>query len=203
MHPVGPEEPAVYWKRRAIVGGVVLAFLLVAWLVIKPSGGDSQAEADNTAADTSAQADADVAAPAPTPNPVQQPAACADSDIEVTVSTDAEVYPVQSLMKLTMAITNSGTEPCLRDVGSASNEIVVTSGGIPVHSSDDCSTTDEADEKVLQPGQQAKVTVEWNGQITNAQTGCVSSGNPAQAGVYEVTGINGTVESLEHTFTLQ
>lgn len=200
MHPVGPEEPAVYWKRRAIVGGGVLAVLLVFWLVLRPSGGEPEAE---NASETSEQADSNVAAPAPTPNAVDQPVACADSDIDVTVSTDSEVYPVQSPVKLTMAITNSGTDACLRDVGSASNEIVVTSGGVPVHSSDDCSTTDEADEKTLQPGQQAKVTVEWNGQITNAQTGCVSSGNPAQAGVYEVTGINGNVESLEKTFTLQ
>ncbi|MGV1004023.1 MAG: hypothetical protein ACOYEV_04475 [Candidatus Nanopelagicales bacterium] len=45
VNPVGPEEPSVYWRRRAIAGVVAFVFAWLAWMVFGAATGRSDAAA--------------------------------------------------------------------------------------------------------------------------------------------------------------
>lgn len=203
MKPVGPEEPQVYWKRRALVGGIALVVLALLWFLLWPKGSDP--EPQPTAAPVSPSAStAPSAAPVPSASPSASALAsdaCADTDIQVAVTADQESYPAGVDPKLTMSITNGGTLSCERDVGSAANEITVTSGGVRVWSSDDCSTGAAPDVVTLKPGEAATVTVDW--PRTGSEPGCSNTGTPVAAGAYDAVGRNGKVQSPKVAFTLQ
>lgn len=201
MKPVGPEEPQIYWKRRAIVAGIVVVGLIVLWAVFLRGGSDPEAEpiaAPSTSPSPSASPSA-----SPSPSPTPSSSKCTDANINVLVSTDSSEYPEGSLPKITLSIENTGEVACERDIGSANNEIIVTSGGEDVYSSDTCAKPSEpsdADEKMLEPGQSAKVTVEWDRKITTA--GCPGE-ELAAPGTYDAVGRNGELKSDKAVFVLQ
>ena len=199
MKPVGPEEPQIYWKRRAIVAGIVVVGLILLWAVFIRGGSEPEPEAEPVAAPTASTSPSTSPSPSPTPSDGK----CTDENMNVLVSTDSSNYPEGSLPKITMSIENTGDTACKRDIGSAMNEIVVTSGGQDVYSSDTCAQPQEpsdADEKMLEPGQSAKVTVEWDRKITTA--GCPGE-QLAAPGTYDAVGRNGEVKSDQATFVLQ
>lgn len=202
IKPVGPEDPSVYWKRRALVGGIALLVLIVLWWLLWPKGGG---EPEPVAAPASPAPTAPVT-PAPV-TPSGSPSAsasgseCTETDVAVTVTSDAETYPAGVDPKLTMSITNAGSLSCERDVGSAANEIAVSSGGVQVWSSDDCGGAGAPDIVTLKPGEAATVTVDW--PRTASEPGCASEGSPVPPGSYEVEGRNGKVRSEPLVLTLQ
>jgi hypothetical protein len=196
MRPVGPEDSQIYWKRRVLFGGIVVLALILLWAVFLRGGSDPEAEP------VAAPSESTSPSPSPTPTPTPSNGECADEDIEVLASTDSTTYPEGSLPKITMSIENVGETPCKRDIGSANNEIIVTSGGVDVYSSDTCSPLaepDDADEKTLKPGQSAKVTVEWDRKLTTA--GCPGE-ELAAPGTYDAVGRNGEIKSEKATFVL-
>lgn len=197
MRPVGPEDSQIYWKRRALVAGIVVIALIVLWAVFIRGG--SEPEAEPVAESTASASPSGSATPTPTPSN----GPCSDENIKVLVSTDSNDYPEGSLPLITMSIENAGETACQRDIGSANNEIIVTSGGVDVYSSDTCSEPVEpveGDTKTLKPGQSAKVTVEWDRKITTA--GCPGE-QLAEPGTYDAVGRNGEIRSDQATFTLQ
>ncbi len=201
IKPVGPEEPGVYWKRRALVGGIALAVLIVLFLLLRGCGAEPEQE----------PAAAPVASPSPVPSPTLSASSspsvsasgsgCEDTDVRVAVTSSAESYPAGVDPKLTMSITNTGTLSCERDVGSAANEITISSGGAQIWSSDDCTGAGEPDLVTLKPGESATVTVDW--PRTPSEPGCASEGPPVSAGTYEAEGRNGKVRSEPVSLTLQ
>lgn len=205
MKPVGPEEPQVYWKRRALVGGGALVVLFLLWLLLWPKGGDPDSDVSSAPASPAAPS---VVSPLPSASAstsaspsVTSDSACADTDIEVAVTTAQSEYPAGVDPKITMSITNEGTLSCERDVGSGANEITVSSGGVRVWSSDDCSSSTDPDVVTLKPGESASVTVDW--PRTASEPGCSNTGTPVEPGAYDAVGRNGKVESSEAAFVLQ
>ncbi|WP_199539153.1 hypothetical protein [Desertihabitans brevis] len=82
LHPAGPEEPRVYWMRRAAVLAVVALVVLVLVWAFRPSGDDVLAvpadtpsptapssEASPSVDPTETAGDAETAEPTPTPTP--------------------------------------------------------------------------------------------------------------------------------------
>lgn len=198
---MGPEDPQVYWKRRALVVGAAVAVLLLLFILFRPGGGESGTEAAPAPSPTQLTPSvAPVVPPTPSlsasPSPSLSDGACADTDITVDVTPSEEAYVAGVNPKLTMTITNTGTLTCQRDVGSGANEVLVSSGGVQVWSSDDCNTGSVSDIVALRPGEPASVTVEW--PRTN---GC--EGAPVAAGTYDAVGRNDKVRSTKATFTLQ
>lgn len=203
IKPVGPEEPNVYWKRRALVGGIAVVVLALLWFLLWPKGSDPEPQPAAAPA-SPAPSLTPSAAPEPSSSPSASALAgdaCADTDVEVAVTADQETYPAGVDPKLTMSITNTGTLSCERDVGSAANEITVSSGGVRVWSSDDCSTNAAPDVVTLKPGEAATVTVDW--PRTGSEPGCTNTATPAVAGAYDAVGRNGKVQSPKAAFTLQ
>lgn len=204
MKPVGPEDSGVYWRRRALVGGIALLVLILLWVLLRPKGGDDEPVA--APVDSSPAA---VLSPTPTPSGSGSPSAspsgspdgaCADTDIKVATAPSQPSYAAGVNPEITMTITNAGTLSCERDVGSAANEIIISSGGVQVWSSDDCSPSSEPDVVTLRPGEKATVTREWD--RTTSDPTC-SAAEEVPAGAYDAVGRNGKVRSTKSAFTLQ
>jgi hypothetical protein len=224
LRPRGPQKPSVYWRRRAVALLIVLAIpITVGFLIFR--GGASEAEPQAEAEpqptasgapaepaaeptegvqdDPSAEPDPSAAAAEdqPTAEPTPAAPACSEEGIAVVVSTDAESYGSDAKPQITMTITNAAGDDCLRDIGAGANEIVITSGGYHVWSSDDCDPSDDVDEQVMPAGVEAATTVTWD-RVLSAP-GCGGSGAQAQPGTYQLEGRNGTVVSEPVRFVLR
>lgn len=219
LRPRGPAKSSVYWRRRAVALLVVLGVpLLLVVLVVNglSSEPEQQAQPEPQASGAAGEIPAD-----PEPEPSAEPEAgadaaaeaeaeaaaepvveqCPDDGIAVAVSLDAEAYPSGANPAVTMTITNAAGNDCLRDIGPGANEIVITSGGQHVWSSDDCDPSQDVDEQLLPAGVDAATTVTWE-RVLSAP-GCGGSGAAAQSGTYVVEGRNGSVVSEPVRFVLQ
>ncbi len=201
INPVGPEDPKIYWRRRALVVGAVLLLLLFIWLIFRGGG-----EGDPTATESTAPAPAasETATSSPDESATDGEGTCSDSDIEVAVEPDSSSYPPGNEPQITLTIQNTGTESCTRNIGSDANSIQVSSGGVRVWSSDDCDTAGSADVQTLDSQAVASVTVPWPRTIS--AEGCPvqpSDQAAAQPGSYDVVGKNLDVKSEKVAFTLE
>ena len=177
-----PRPPArVFWIRRFVVLGLPLLLVvgLVVWLT---SRGD---DAPAAAPPTSQAPAAPTAQATPEPDEPGVPQ-CAPEQLALTITPGAEAFPAGTDPAFEVAVTNSGTEPCLVDVGDAQREVVITSGEDRVWSSRDCTPADAPERVLLLAGGQSDVTqLPWPRQ--RSAQGC-AEGLPAPgAGTYSVT----------------
>jgi hypothetical protein len=119
----------------------------------------------------------------------------AEGALEVSVATDATSYAPGAEPELTLQVTNTGTVPCEHDLGPAALELVVTSGGQPVWSSDDCDPDRRTNVRRLEPGEAWSTTLTWS--RTRSADGCGQPRPAAGPGTYEVSGRAGEVRSAE------
>jgi len=204
LHPVGPQAPGTYWVRRALVLVVVLALVLGIRQVFFSGDGAGSASPDPTPSSS--------ASPDPTPSTSTSGSAkpsastssgtgnCKNNQIQVTASTDAASYQVGSTPRLRMRIQNISSSACKRDIGSKSNELIITSGNARVWSSDDCNPGGTSQVVTLKPDQSYSVDVTWLGRLS--QKGCPPNQPIAEAGTYKLVGRNGEVESQPAVFSL-
>jgi hypothetical protein len=209
LHPRGPEAAAVYWRRRALVLGVVVVILGLAANALR--GGDEPAAAASapgvvvlvsptqeatTPAVTALPTES--AAPAPTVD-ADGNVLCTSDMVRVTAAVDRKSTPVGIGVHIKMSVKNTSATDCTRDVGSGANEIVITRSGDTVWSSDHCNPSADTDDAKLPAGGTWSVTVVWNGKVTGR--GCAIKGD-AQPGTYSVKARNGTTTSSRATFTV-
>jgi hypothetical protein len=116
------------------------------------------------------------------------------------VTTNASSYPPGQDPTFTLTVTNVSDAPCLRDVGSAAEELVVTSGNTRIWSSDDCNPPGTPSVQVLKPGRPEAVSVGWG--RTLSQPSCPTGQPAATAGTYQVTGRVGDKRSAPAVFQL-
>lgn len=201
MNPIGPEEPATYWRRRLLVGLGALVVLIVLFLVLRSCGTD--------ATPTAAPSESVSVEPSPstsvsTANPTETATtgvACTDADIEVTVEPDkGTTFPAGSPITFTMSIKNISDTACDRNVGTKPNTVLVNSGTARVWSSDDCAPAGQDDIKSINPGDAYQLNATWDQRLS--QAGCPSGQPAAQSGSYDVTGLNDQVESKTVAFTI-
>lgn len=203
----------VYWIRRAAIVVLVIVVLLAFWWLIGSlRGGDSSATqpTDTITTSTTAEATSDPGgdgggtetSDAPSAEATaSEPVECADADIKVEATTDSSTYPVGSTPRLTLTITNTSDVACKRDVGPKANELIITSGGYHVWSSDDCNASNKSKVSTLKPGEPVASSITWDGHLS--QPGCENGeGAAAKAGTYRLTGRNGKVESDATPFSL-
>jgi hypothetical protein len=203
MSPIGPELPAVYWRRRLVVLVVLLAILLLLWWLIwgRGSGGGAAPEPGPT--------DTPTASPDPSPSPTSasptpEPTKitdCADADVLVEAFAEEAIYPVGSTPTLTLSVTNIGTKPCKRDVGPGANELQITQGEVTIWSSDDCNPNTDKDVVTLDRGDAFETQLVWDGYLSAA--GCPPDQPMAQAGEYTVVGRNGAILSAPTALRLE
>ena len=148
LHPIGQLPSQVYWRRRMLLIGMVVALSLAAgWFFIGGASGDPDADAADAAADTSsaestgdgpltaleqvlpslspAEPDnpADSGTPAagstPVPAPPAEPGPCPDEAIGLAVGAEFAQYSVGSKPLLGLSVSNISAVPCLRDLDVA------------------------------------------------------------------------------------
>ncbi|MBF4563488.1 hypothetical protein [Plantibacter sp. VKM Ac-2876] len=171
-NPRGPERPAVYWRRRLIVFGVLLAVIvLVIVLIVRLASGPGT---ENTAAKTTPTP---TATPAPSPAPEASTtapideaattdpgsaAACTADQIRVEAVVNGTSFAADELPQLSLSVTNTGSAACTMNAGTSQQVFTVSSGEEPYWTSTDCQTAPSDQQVLLEPGK----TVSSNPPIT-------------------------------------
>ena len=192
-NPRGPERPAVYWRRRLIVFGVLLAVIvLVIVLIVRLASGPGT---ENTAAKTTPTP---TATPAPTPAPEASTtapideaattdpgsaAACTADQIRVEAVVNGTSFAADELPQLSLSVTNTGSAACTMNAGTSQQVFTVSSGEEPYWTSTDCQTAPSDQQVLLEPG----TTVSSNPPITwdrtrSAPDTCDQPRDPVPAG---------------------
>lgn len=216
VHPVGPEEPVVYWRRRLVLALAALVTLIV--LIRSFTGGEDPVPAAAVATpsteitvatpETSAEPSATAVSPTPeTLQPTAQPTVpvitdgeCSDADTSIKVEIDRETTAVGEGVHINMVVKNVSATTCKRDVGSGANEITVISGPALIWSTDHCNPNTEKNLVELAPGQEWNVKVVWIGKQT--AKGCKVT-NMAEPGAYWAHGRNASLNSNGARFVVQ
>lgn len=225
---VGPLPPAVYWRRRAVVLGSLLAVIVLVTYSCGGSGGADPAArtagataspAPDTAAGTTAPpADAarqtDEPAQSPAPSAPASPAApdgqatggppdpgvCTDDEIRVTPVPATGQLPAGAPLDISLKIKNISQRTCRRDVGADQQELYLKEqgGAEKIWSSDDCGGIRGTNVESFTPGFERAYEVSWTGQ---ASTNCKDRPVP-EPGAYDLFGRVGTKRSNPVTLTL-
>lgn len=216
VHPVGPEEPQVYWRRRLMLGLAALVTLIV--IIQSITGGKEPVPAVASGAPSS-EALVTSSAPSPVPSvvlaspttavlqPTAQPTVpvvadgeCSDADTSIRVEVDRETTAVGEGVHIKMIVKNISDVTCKRDVGSGANEVTVISGPALIWSTDHCNPSIDKDLVELAPGQEWSVNVVWIGKQT--AKGCKVR-NMAEPGAYWAHGRNASLNSDGVRFVVQ
>lgn len=206
LNPIGPEEPSVYWRRRLIVGLAILVVLIILFVFLRScsSGGTPVAAPTSSApvvAPTSSSSSTSSSSPSSSPSSSASGNICPDSAIQVTVQpNNGTSFSAGTPITFTMAIKNTSSQACSRNVGTKPNTVKITSGGVDVWSSDDCAPAGEDNYQTLQPGDMYQLTATWNQKLSSGSQ-CTNQ-QSASAGSYDVQGINDQVKSQTVSFTI-
>ena len=194
IHPVGPEEPKVYWVRRlvAVLVGVVLVVLAAA-IISSMFGGDPD--------DPTAPVAESEETPAADDPAVATPVACEAGQLALAVTTPAASFPAGTPVTFSVSITNASQVECTVDAGEASRGILVTSGSDRIWSNLDCPAEGTVERMLLlPPGGVDVVDTSW-GRVRSDEA-CTANLPEPRPGTYKaVVSLNGAT-SPEVTFTL-
>jgi hypothetical protein len=127
-----------------------------------------------------------VPVPPPAPVPPTGPVPCTNDMIEVAAEIDSPEHRVGQRPTLRLVVTNISDQPCVRDLDSARQEIVVWSGdGVDrLWSSNDCVNGSSVDLRTLVPGQPVAFAVRWAGRTSTP--GCAQERTVVPPGAYRV-----------------
>lgn len=205
LHPVGPEPPEVYWRRRLLVGLAIVVALIIIVVMFWP--GDSEPSANPvasgspsgtpSASPSASQSGSASASPSPSASATTD---CADSDIKVTAETPKDSYASGTPIQFLMMIQNVSDHPCNRNVGPRVNFFKVTSGGQNAWNSDDCNPGGRDQIVSIPKGGAYKASATWDQLLS--QSGCPSGLGKAQPGSYSVTAHNVNVASQPVNFSI-
>jgi hypothetical protein len=198
-HPVGPEKPVVYWRRRALVLGALLVVVLVVVLIVVGRGSGATSAAPSASASAGAGSGAGAssagsagsgsgssrsAAPKPSASAAAtKPAAadgstCTKDQIVLTPVLDKSAYGPTEDPKIAMSIKNSGTNSCHLDLGSAQQVLTISSGQEQYWSSKDCQTGGTNQDVTIKSGQTLTTpAIAWD--RTRSSTSTCDSSRPA------------------------
>jgi hypothetical protein len=125
-------------------------------------------------------------APPPIPVPATGPVPCSDDMIGVAAEIDPLEHRLGQRPTLRLVVTNVSEQPCVRDLDSERQEIVVWSGDGKdrLWSSNDCVNGSTADLRTLVPGQPVAFAVAWAGRTS--APGCTGTRSVVPAGQYRV-----------------
>jgi hypothetical protein len=187
-------SPAVYRRRRLVVGGallMVLAMVVGGFAMAGAFTGGSEQASSTDPASSSASAvpsaaptESASASAAPTPTASATPS-CNQNLVTVSASTDKAAYGPDENPLLTLKVTNGGEVPCQVNIGTSQMEFLVTSGPDRVFSSRDCQAASEDLVKVIAPGASETANFPWprNRSVEGCQ---VVDAKPGAGGAYYI-----------------
>ena len=114
------------------------------------------------------------------PEPNAGPKACNVADITVEALTNQDSYAPDQQPELSLRVTNTGTVPCIIDVGTRSQKFTVTSGRDTWWRSTDCQAEPTDQEVTLEAGRAvtSAAPVVWNRTRSSVAT-CGKNDRPA------------------------
>jgi hypothetical protein len=106
--------------------------------------------------------------------------------LSATAELDQPVHRVGSRPVLRLVVANVSGQPCVRDLDSSRQEIVVWSedGGVRLWSSNDCVNAATTDLRTLVPGRPVAFAVTWGERTTTP--GCRTARTVVPAGSYRL-----------------
>lgn len=126
-----------------------------------------------------------VPVPPPVPVPPTGPVPCTNAMLTVGAEIDRPEHRVVDRPVLRLVVTNVSDQPCIRDLDSARQEIVVWGpGGARIWSSNDCVNASTSDLRTLVPGQPVAFAVRWAGRTSTP--GCAAPRTVVPPGSYNV-----------------
>jgi hypothetical protein len=178
-NPVGPLPPQVYWRRRAMVGIVALAVIVIIVLIIVRPGASDPADQPTPDPTTTQSGETGSSGDTATDGEV---AACTASQVTVTPVTDSNSYPAGQQPLLSLTLLNTGTTACSIQAGSDVQSYVITSGDDRIWASTDCQEPGVAAERILEPGEPLSTTpFAWSRTRSSADD-CGAERDPVIAG---------------------
>lgn len=197
-HPVGPQPPSTYWRRRIVVGlGLLAVIIVILLLVFRPGSGAPAAdtEGDDPKASSENADETTDTSEAPVDD-----GACAPTVIKVEPVTDAAEYIADQQPLLSLSVTNTGATACEFSAGSDVQEYIITSGEDRIWSSKDCQVDAVAAPVTLEPGLAVTTTpFAWD-RTRSDPTTCDTPDRPqvtAGGATYRLSVILNGVESAE------
>jgi hypothetical protein len=187
----GPESASVYWRRRAIVAGVIAALVLAVVVVLRllASGGEDEPMSFSIPSPTG-----DVKRPYISPTPAapepesesgepDEPSveACDDGDLMLQVVAAFAEVRSGTAVPLSVLVASGADETCTAEVGAVAVE--VTAGSDVVYSTAHCERRD-AEEVELDAGDGRTVEFVFDGRASD--DGCAGDRRRLPAGEYEL-----------------
>ncbi|BDH55560.1 BsuPI-related putative proteinase inhibitor [Tsukamurella sp. PLM1] len=125
-----------------------------------------------------------------------------DANISVVVVADKATYAVGEQPTFEATVTNAGSVPCSRDIGTGQQQLIVLTldGSKQLWSNFDCTFQPEIKNEVMQPGQQLRYQLQWAG--TTSAPGCQAQRVPVAPGAYQVVAQLGAKRSAPVTFNV-
>ncbi|MET3452189.1 hypothetical protein [Curtobacterium sp. 1544] len=197
-HPVGPEKPGVYWRRRATVIGVLLLIVVVVVLIVVGRGsGATSAEPTATATGASTPSSSSsssssgsasssgssspFARSTPSASSAADGSTCAKDQIQLTAVVDKTAYGPTEDPKIAMSIKNTGSNSCHMDLGSSQQVLTISSGDEQYWSSKDCQTGGTNQDVTIKAGQTLTTpAIAWD--RTRSSTSTCDSSRPSVTG---------------------
>ncbi|CAM3670845.1 BsuPI-related putative proteinase inhibitor [Tsukamurella ocularis] len=138
----------------------------------------------------------------PTPGAVVAGGPCPDANISVVVGADKATYALGEQPTFEATVTNAGSVPCARDIGSGQQQLIVLTldGSKQLWTNFDCTFQPGIKNEVLQPGQQLRYKLQWAG--TTSAPGCQAQRVPVAPGAYQVVAQLGAKRSAPVTFNI-
>lgn len=193
---VGPLPAAVYWRRRAVVIGVLLIAIVMFWTSCsrdpksgasrqtpKPSGGTSTSASASPEPSSTMQTPT---VPSPSAEPTLAPpttppaiaAECPDTALLLTADPAVSSLPSGAYLQMTLRVKNISATACNRDLGANLQELYLQLGTTKVWSSDVCATRGTPSSvKTMEPSIEHSFSVTWDGKANAA--GCTNRAAPA------------------------
>ena len=206
FNPVGPQPPSVYWRRRLVLFGAVLALLVLLALTVKTiaSGGNDPASAQGTSPSTGTRTSGTTSLPHTSPakrtstsrtahtstsktTPVHSssstpPPACEAKDLSIAAVAGKDSYHVGDQPLVELQVTNVGAGPCVQDLADKQVELKVYNGESRVWGSHDCKVQPGTAERTLTPRTPVLVAITWSG--LSSRPGCAGTRQRVGAGSY-------------------
>ena len=147
-------SPAVYRRRRLVALLALIAIVTAVVLIIVRPGQATPAPTATPVAEAKKTV-APVASETPTPTPtvdVSDYKECSTKNLEVMPVLDAVDFQAGVLPNLSLTIQNTGKTACFYNVGTATQELTITSGAETYWVSTDCQSEKSDTVAILEPG---------------------------------------------------
>ncbi len=188
LHPVGPDEPRVYWVRRSLVLIVVIVLVAgVAWLVwpreptvsaVPPPTSPTATPSVSTTPSPAAPS----ASPSPTPT---GPVACDPTLMKLDVAGFQKVKVGAKNTAFTLTVSNNTKVACILTISPKTYKLTVTSGKDRIWSTADCEKWLPAKELTLDGGATHEFGVTWT--LRRSGKDCKLAKDKLKPGTYVAT----------------